>query len=234
MRGIQIVFILFLLFSFVLGIMVCSQPEPFGESISSSSTLSMVEGMKSGDEIPPEKGPKSGCYNVLIRRGDKLLLYNTYQSQSDTNPMTFSNLDEYITFTEEQRKNGLRCPILYLQEENNTQGEDVYRIRPNPLTLEGGLPPVIPNPSDVSDSSRDNPKFNQGGYYSFDAHGQDVGKYTVVDKIHDSTTQVPISDNPMDANWGGVIHSQQMVDSGKYDNNTVGKPTMVPRILAIQ
>ena len=232
MTQIQTIFIIFLVFTFCMGIVVCSQKEPFG-TVGTIST-SPVEGFENKTEIAPEQKPKEGCYNVLLKRGTQLLLYNTYQPVNDTNPKTFSNLDEYIEFTEDQRKSGLRCPILYLQQENNTQGEDVYRIRPSPFTLEGGLPPTNPNPAKVMDASRDNPKYNQTGYYSFDAMGLDVGRYTEVDKLHDSTTQVPVSDNPMDSNWGGVIHSQQMVDSGKYDNNTVGKPVMVPRVLAIQ
>lgn len=178
--------------------------------------------------------PNKTCYNVLLKRGTSLLLYNTFQSQSDTNPITFANLDEYTEFIENQRKTGLRCPVLYLQQENNAQGEDVYRIRPSPYTLEGGLPPVNPNVVPPTDSSRDSRKYNQGLYHGFDPYGQDIGKYTTLDQIHDSTKQAPVSDNPMDTNWGGVIHSQQMVDSGKYDENTVGKPLMVPRVLAIQ
>ena len=230
MREIQIAFIGFLLFTFILGIYVCSSSTAF-DIIPSPPK----EGMATLPNTNTKKTlPNKSCYNVLLKRGTSLLLYNTYQSENETNPIVFANLDEYVEFTENQRKTGVRCPVLYLQQENNTQGEDVYRIRPSPFTLEGGLPPVNPNPIPPSDSSRSNSKYNQGGYQGFDPHGQDVGKYTTLDKIHDSTKQAPVSDNPMDTNWGGVIHSQQMVDSGKYDENTVGKALMVPRVLAIQ
>jgi hypothetical protein len=237
MREIQIAFICFLVFTFFLGVYVCSSSTAFDHVPSTSTKKNLVEGMDvySGANANANASDKNKtCYNVLLKRGSSLLLYNTYQSQSDTNPITFANLDEYTEFMENQRKTGLRCPVLYLQQENNAQGEDVYRIRPSPYTLEGGLPPVNPNVIPPTDSSRDNKKYNQGSYYGFDPYGQDVGKYTTLDKIHDSTKQAPVSDNPMDTNWGGVIHSQQMVDSGKYDENTVGKPLMVPRVLAIQ
>ena len=239
MREIQIAFVCFLVFTFFLGVYVCSSSTAFdlvpSTSTSTSTKKNVVEGMDVYSDANANANDKNKtCYNVLLKRGNSLLLYNTFQSQSDTNPITFANLDEYTEFMENQRKTGLRCPILYLQQENNVQGEDVYRIRPSPYTLEGGLPPVNPNVVPPTDSSRDNQKYNQGSYHGFDPYGQDVGRYTTLDQIHDSTKQVPVSDNPMDTNWGGVIHSQQMVDSGKYDENTVGKPLMVPRVLAIQ
>jgi hypothetical protein len=239
MREIQIAFVCFLVFTFFLGVYICSSSTAFdlipSTSTSTNAMKLSLEGMTSGNSIATNATlPNKTCYNVLLKRGNSLLLYNTFQSQSDTNPMTFANLDEYTEFMENQRKTGLRCPVLYLQQENNVQGEDVYRIRPSPYTLEGGLPPVNPNVVPPTDSSRDNAKYNQGSYHGFDPYGQDVGRYTTLDQIHDSTKQAPVSDNPMDTNWGGVIHSQQMVDSGKYDENTVGKAVMVPRVLAIQ
>ena len=235
MREIQIAFICFLIFTFFLGVFVCSSSTAFDRVPSPSSSSNPIENMEtySAFNTQSPSPPDKSCYNVLLKRGTNLLLYNTYQSESATNPIVFANLDEYIEFTENQRKNGLRCPVLYLQPENNTQGQDVYRIRPSPFSLEGGLPPVNINAAPPTDASRSNPKFNKG-YSGFDPYGQDIGKYTALDKIHDSTKQAPVSDNPMDTNWGGVIHSQQMIDSGKYDENTVGKPLMVPRVLAIQ
>ena len=232
MNEIQIAFICFLVFTFFLGVYVCSSSTAFDRIPSPPNPETQMEGMESYD-APSSSTPDKSCYNVLLKRGTNLLLYNTYQSESATNPLVFANLDEYIAFTENQRNNGLRCPILYLQQENNTQGQDVYRIRPSPFSMEGGLPSVNINAARPTDASRSNPKFNKG-YSGFDPYGQDVGKYTSLDKIHDSTKQAPVSDNPMDTNWGGVIHSQQMVDSGKYDEYTVGKPVMVPRVLAIQ
>ena len=36
--------------------------------------------------------------------------------------------------------NGEVSPVLFLQEETNAQGEDVFRVRPSPFDLQGGLP----------------------------------------------------------------------------------------------
>ena len=138
------------------------------------------------------------------------------------------------------------CPVLFLQEEVNAQGENVYRLRKtegtttnvDPLML-GSLtdyfknqtnvmpkfaPPVGPQafnrvqpnmqlplsnigvnnkmmptleqtqqPQMVQyeDASRDNKPYNQG-FLAFDPTNQYVGRYTVIDQIHDSTkTQNP-------------------------------------------
>ena len=37
----------------------------------------------------------------------------------------------------------------------------------------------------------------------------------------------------MDPNWGGVIFSRKTVESGKYDDRIVGKPTMVPKVMEL-
>ena len=216
-------FVVFLLITFILGIFFCLNTN-IGKI--EKETMANIDA-----DVPQD----TNCPNVLIRQGSKLSLYNSYQPVNEKNPIVFNNLDEYVAYTRTQRDEGLRCPVLYLQQENNAQGQDVYRVRPGPFSVEGGLPPKMPNPVKVKDASLQNPPYNKGQYSGFDPYNsQYVGVYTNLDQIHDSTEQAPISDNPMDTNWGGVIHSQQMIDSGKYDENTVGKPVMVPRVLALQ
>jgi hypothetical protein len=192
---------------------------------------------------------KVGCPDLLINKGNVILLYNTKEDLVDgVNPIPFYNLDEYINYLEIQRKKGKQCPVLYLQQETTTQGNDVYRVRPSPFDQQGGLPvssvpkvtPLVtgpitlldnnvsnnPNaPMPVTDASRANPPYNAGNYAGFDAHGFDIGNYTQLDKLHDSTSiSTGISDNPMDHNWGGVLYTQQMVNSGKYDDYNVYRP----------
>jgi hypothetical protein len=210
------IFLFFLVFTFFLGMACYLSPYPLFHRESMSGNT-----------------PTPNCPNVLIQKGNSLLLYNSLLPESDTNPVRFSNLDEYISYVEKRRNEGIRCPVLFLQQENNIQGKDVYRIRPSPFSLEGGLPPMIP-PLPVLDASRDNPPYNTSNYAGFDPYGLYVGKYSEIDKIHESTEQAPVSDNPMDTNWGGVMHSQSMIDSGKYDENTVGKPTMMPAVLPLR
>jgi len=231
------IFVLFLFVTFILGIFFCISPNPIGYGKEGFEQVSSVEDALNkrilGKPVIKDISGEHPCPNILLRRGNRLLLFNTYLPESDTNPIPFYNLDEYTNYMEIQRNKGFRCPVLYLQEENDTQGKDIYRIRPSPFSLEGGLPPEIPYPRTVIDASRENPPYNKGEYYGFDPYNRDVGIYTDLDKIHDSTHQVPISDNPMDTNWGGVAHSQEMIDLGKYAENTVGKPTMIPRVMNI-
>ena len=238
------IFILFLFVTFILGIVFCISSDPIGYFDVQKYKEHFTDSALVSDSLNPilpkkkdtDKRDLSGqypCPNVLLRRGNRLLLYNTYLPESDTNPLPFQNLDEYTNYIEIQRNKGYRCPVLYLQEENDAQGKDIYRIRPSPFSLEGGLPPEMPNPRPIMDATRDNPPFNTNLYNGFDPYNQDIGVYTDLDKIHDSTRQTPVSDNPMDTNWGGVTHSQEMIDLGKYAENTVGKPTMVPRVIQI-
>ena len=76
------------------------------------------------------------------------------------------------------------------------------------------------------DASRENPPYNQGNYTGFDPTSLYVGVYTDVDQVHDSTEKDPISDNPMDPNWGGVLYTEKQVRSGKYDENNIYKPLL--------
>jgi len=165
------------------------------------------------------------CPNLLIRKNGTLLLYNTKKHEDENNPMSFPNLDEYINYLEIQRNQGNSCPILFLQQETNTQGEETYRIRPSPFDSSQYTQPNIDSPAPITNAEREHPPYNIGNYPAFDPQGQDVGKYNQLDKIHDSTNRGP-SDNPMDSNWGGVTLTQKMVDSGKYDKDQVVKPIL--------
>lgn len=186
------------------------------------------ENMTSGRDAPSED---VSCPDLLINRGNILLLYNSRLPEAKgTNPLEFKNMDEYIAHLEGQRKLGIKCPILYLQLENDAQGNDVYRLRPSPFDQEGGLPtPLVnkENPSEVIDSNRDHPPYNSGNYAGFDPMGLHVGEYTVLDQIHESTEAAPISDNPLDSNWGGVLYTESAVQSGKYADRVVTRPNYI-------
>ena len=216
MKRIKVLFILFLILTFLAGIYVILTPQNAIETIANKG------------------GENHDCPDLLVQKGDKLLLYNTQKPMDDTNPIPFFNLDEYIFYLTQQRKQGSTCPVLYLQQENNAQGEDVYRIRPSPFDNQGGLPLItgMPQQTDkhvpvkVLDAALDNPPYNQGEYSSFDPYGQYIGIYTNVDVVHDSTKKDNYSENPMDPNWAGVEYTQQAVDSGKYDENNIFKPML--------
>jgi hypothetical protein len=242
----KVCWLIFLLIVFLAGIF----------AILSMSRLSpqSVEAMDTTPSAP-------SCPDMLIKTDNILLLYDsTKPIENGKNPIPFANLDDYIRHLEEERNNEVRCPVLYLQKENNTQGDYVYRIRPSPFDLQGGLPPSTPmniptdnisaminqyymgvstataapqqtpSPSNiinVMDAGRETGGiYNTNQHAGFDPYGLYVGVYTNLDKIHDSTQDVPLSDNPMDSNWGGVIYTNQSVLSGKYAENDVHKPIL--------
>lgn len=244
---IQTLFLLFTLITFVLGGYVYTTMD-IPKRIENMETTNKTEGFvglfpqtkMERFESKPEKDKDTKdadtpeqddtCSDLLVKNGAELHLYNTKKpNEEGVNPVVFKNLDEYITYLEVQRKAGTNCPVLFLQKENDAQGNDVYRARPSPFQNGAGLPitdnlntPVNTKPIPAKDASRDN-GYNQNNYAGFDPYGLYVGKVTTVDQIGTSTEKDKISDNPMDPNWGGVLYTQKAVDSGKYEENAVSR-----------
>jgi hypothetical protein len=103
--------------------------------------------VKEGFEL---SGGSKRCPNVLIQKGSVFYLYNSKLTKiPGVNPLQFHSLDEYIEFTDWQRSQGIRCPILYLQESYDAQGNPVLKARPSPTDLNGGLHPLLLGSTDV-------------------------------------------------------------------------------------
>jgi hypothetical protein len=232
---VKTLFSLFLIVSFVVGGYVYSTTDiPAQLSIMETSKLMSLFPQetcsKKKEGFEADKKEESACPDLLIKSGAELHLFNTKKPNKEgENPVVFKNLDEYIEYLEIQRKKGTICPILYLQKENDAQGKDVYRARPSPFNTGAGLPltaglnqGVNQTPITAEDASRDG-KYNQNNYAGFDPYGLYVGRVTNIDKIGESTENSNPSDNPMDPNWGGVIHTYNAVESGKYDENIVSR-----------
>jgi len=239
MKPIVTVFMIFLLLSFISGIYFCATHQIPSASLAYTSLgSSYIEGFDPSKDL---QGPTTiDCPDMLIKSGNSLLLFNSRLPEiPGVNPFPFYNLDEYINYLENQKKKGIHCPVLFLQEENNTQGESVFRIRPDVFQPQGGLPiqyqnqnqNVIqngeprPSPVQIADASRDNSPWNANQHNGFDPTGLYIGKYTTIDALHDATFRgQSLSDNPMDTNWGGILHTKSAVDSGKYKENEVVPP----------
>jgi hypothetical protein len=218
----QKMFCMFLIIVFISGIFVCLNGGICYEKIVDKLSQESFDNQDSANPI--NVNTNLDCPTMLLRKGDKLLLFNNNApEQEGSNPMPFQTMDEYLKYLVIQRKNGVDCPVLYLQQESDAQGKDVMRIRPSPFDMDAGSPTVPIVYSDNMDASLDNPPYNQGGYAGFDPTSQDVGKLTNLDKIHNSTEVNTISDNAMDSNWGGVMFTQDAVISGKYKDNSVIK-----------
>jgi len=219
----QILFLLFLLIAFILG----------GYVYSTMDLKNMIEKTEGLEVRPDSQTPTTpeGCPDLLIQRGSSFFLYNTKLPMVDgANPMGFSSLEEYGRYYSAIQTTGKNCPPLFLQQENNAQGNDVYRVRPSPYNPFAGVPPTSPlvqtyDGSIVKsvDASREN-GYNQNMYPGFDPDNLFIGRITNEDIVHDSTQKSQMSDNPMDHNWGGVLYTQQQIDSGKYVENEVVPP----------
>jgi hypothetical protein len=97
------------------------------------------------------------------------------------NPIEFNNLEDYTEFLDWQQSQGIRCPVLYLQETYDTQGNLIYKSRPSVSDLQGGLPPNINIP-----------------VHGYDPENQNIGVPTP-----SLNNKQSCSDNAMDDNWCG-------------------------------
>jgi hypothetical protein len=189
--------------------------------------IHLTEGFESGT-------PR--CPNLLIQKDGSYYLYNTKLKQvPGVNPIVFKDLNEYTTFLEWQKTQGINCPVLYLQQGYNAQGEKEYKIRPSTTELQGGLPPVslsqqttinapipensaiiIPPSNDFLTQpqpalSNKNPPYpkedNPNEYWLWN----EPPKKKAIGKFSD----------PMSKYWKGAKYTQNLVDKGFYQGNEV-------------
>jgi hypothetical protein len=168
------------------------------------------------------------CPNILIQHGSEIFLYNSkVEKVPGVNPIRFKSLDDYSEFMDWLQGRGIRCPVLFLQFSYDAQGQAVYKMRPSPTDLQGGLSPNVPySPAPAAlvqmmDASRDNPPFNNQMYDGFDPLNFNMGDYTPHDAaFRAKELTMKYSDNPMDANWGGIRYSESAVASGIYADRT--------------
>jgi hypothetical protein len=182
------------------------------------------------------------CPNVLLQKGARFYLYNSKLAiVPGVNPISFDNLEDYTEFIDWQHSQGIRCPVLYLQQTYDTQGKEMYKVRPGVHEPQGGMPPVAPailtdsslrpmsrpvTPDMVSEDGRpitehiEEPAFNANKYNSYDSAPAELhpGRRK---KARRPVNPSGVSPNPMDVNWGGAEYTQSLVDRGYYKNNEV-------------
>ena len=191
-------------------------------------------------------GPR--CPNLLIQKGSRFYLYNSKLAQvPGVNPIEFDNLEDYTEFLDWQRSQNIRCPVLYLQETYDAQGNRIYKTRPSVSEPQAGLPPstaapigiasqiqpineppleqvgdeAYPNPTLLVDATRNDPPYNYNSYPAHDQTDYYIGTTTPLDEMNTAQEKASVSPNPMDPNWGGPEYTQKLVDSGYYANNEV-------------
>ena len=172
------------------------------------------------------------CPNLLIQKGSELYLHNSQIAKvPGVNPLKFNNLEDYVEFMDWQRSQGIRCPVLYLQHSFDAQGKPVYKIRPSPMDLKGGLPPVASidtNDNDFLHANSDriedadsNPPMDANSYPAFDP--MDPKAWSVKDELTNANAHIKnkVSANPMKTNWGGDKYTESLIRTGKYAGNEV-------------
>lgn len=163
---------------------------------------------------------KQDCPNILIQEGDKLKLLNKNKAiVPGVNPIFFNNLEEYTEFVEWQQAKGITCPILYFQQTYTTQGEKKYRLLPDPIEKNAGLPISFPKEKTqpLYDASRDDSLYNRNSYAGSDPQDQNIGVYTPLDKMFHSSNKS--SDNAMDTNWKGPVKTREDIKKGLFDGD---------------
>ena len=190
------------------------------------------------------------CPNTLIQKDSKFFLFNSNLAKiPGVNPIEFNNLEEYTEFLAWQKSQGIRCPVLYLQQTFDAQGNPVFKVRPSVTDLQGGLPPTISingltnkqndeiiqqyDPAFLDDylhkdstllvdATHNDAPYNKNSYPSFDESAYYSGTNTPLDEM-DKKKEQPgtVSPDPMDMNWGGAEYTEYLVDKGYYKDNEV-------------
>jgi hypothetical protein len=172
----------------------------------------------------------ASCPTMLIEKDSKYYLFNKNKEYKEgENPIVFDTLEDYSDFVKRENARGNKCPILFLQQSYNTQGDREYKIRPSPTDLNGGAPPVTKETYTtlfrgtelLTDSSVNDKPYNENLYPGFDPMNQDVGKKTPLDLMDLIQQTKDKSPNPEDPNWGGHAYTQSLIDSGFYEDNQV-------------
>jgi hypothetical protein len=199
-----------------------------------------------GFTVDTPRKPK--CPDMLIQKGSRFYLYNSKLTQvPGVNPIEFENLEDYTEFLDWQKSQNIKCPVLYLQETYDAQGNRVYKSRPSVSEPQAGLPPsanppvgiasqvpplmesslepvgdeAYPNPTLLVDATRNDPPYNSQSYPSHDPSNYYIGTTTPLDMMNIKQEKAPISPDPMDPNWGGSAYTQSLVDKGYYKENEV-------------
>ena len=82
------------------------------------------------------------------------------------------------------------------------------------------------NASTNTDFITDSAAYPGSGYAPYDPLTEDINHYEYVAKEFASSQPNGLSDNPMDPNWGGVMYTQNVIKSGKYNDNNITKPLL--------
>ena len=166
---------------------------------------------------------KLDCPNLLVKKGSELHLVNTKKAMiPGVNPIRFNNLEEYAQYVKWSQKVGVKCPILYFDQTYDTQNNRGFRMLNDPLDMGKGISsdPYMRSAEKrmLTDSSRDDPPYNQNNFAGYDPEDQYIGVKTPLDNVQLETNAGSL--NPMDKDWCGHSCTQKALDSGRFEGRT--------------
>jgi len=133
------------------------------------------------DELKNEPFVSGQCPTTMIKNGEHIMVYNPKMAKiPGVNPILLDNLEDYKEYVNWQKKNKLNCPILYLEKVFDTQGQEMYEIKPSfdtdiPIGAMNHSMPRPHNEPKILDASRDDPPYNQNSLPGIDPYNQMVG-----------------------------------------------------------
>lgn len=72
------------------------------------------------------------CPTTMIKNGEHIMVYNPRMAKiPGVNPIILNDLEDYKEYVRWQKKNRLNCPILHLEKVFDTQGQEMYEIKPS-------------------------------------------------------------------------------------------------------
>jgi hypothetical protein len=172
-----------------------------------------------------ENNDKQRCPNLLIQFGSKFYLYNSnIQKVPGVNPIEFNNLEDYTDFLKWQNTVGIKCPVLYVQNTYDAQGNRVYKIRPSVTEPQCGLPPSVSNNSNTNPVNNTNTLSTAVMSDIMNSDDKSIKQFNIqypeylAPKVPVFTTK---DDDPMNHSWGGKQHTEKSVSEGKYADREV-------------
>uniref|UniRef100_A0A6C0H4U4 Uncharacterized protein n=1 Tax=viral metagenome TaxID=1070528 RepID=A0A6C0H4U4_9ZZZZ len=188
----------------------------------------------------------TNCPNLLIYKNSKYLLLNTrLKTVPGVNPIVFDDLNDYTKFLEWQKSQGLHCPVLFLQQSYNTQGEKEFKQQPSVFEPQFGLPPSkliskyqsspqqpLPNQTSTqqplpNQTSTEQPLPQQQPSQYFDSNIKYSYKpflnyfYKWFSSPKEEQKNKDKYSDPMSKYWKGPKYTQKLIDKGYYSGNEV-------------
>uniref|UniRef100_A0A6C0B3L8 Uncharacterized protein n=1 Tax=viral metagenome TaxID=1070528 RepID=A0A6C0B3L8_9ZZZZ len=211
MNEFRLLFQIFLVFVLFSGIYVIFWVNKYSESFS--------EGLTDSPNQYSANNSVTGAPQPESKKDDAPSNANVPTGQDkDTNSVDDTSTDENTQGTDDAN-----------DSEPEQQNLDDYILNQNPVTLESTgnrENNVYSDDAGNTDFIKSTVAYPDSSYGPFDPLNEDINHYEYVAKEFVSSQPTGLSDNPMDPNWGGVKYTQDILKSGKYNDNNITKPLL--------